>query len=97
MMIEFFKSKLSLANQALWLLLCTMPSASHAASIESILRKSATYLQGPVAKGAGLLAILGTGYFTLFTQKMPKEQFIMILVGLGIIFGGSSLYSSLIG
>lgn len=96
-MIRFFKTKLGLVNEALLVVLCATPCASHAASIETILRKSATYLQGPVAKGAGLLAILGTGYFTLFTQKMPKEQFVMILVGLGIIFGGSSLYSSLIG
>lgn len=96
-MIRFFKTKMGLVNEALLVVLCTIPGASHAASIESILEKSATYLQGPVAKGAGLLAILGTGYLTLFTQKMPKEQFVMILVGLGIIFGGSSLYSSLIG
>ncbi|HHX8430823.1 TPA: TrbC/VirB2 family protein [Legionella pneumophila] len=96
-MIQFFKNKAAVVNEMLLLVLCTVPSASHAASIETILRKSATYLQGPVAKGAGLLAILGTGYLTLFTQKMPKEQFVMILVGLGIIFGGSSLYSSLIG
>jgi len=96
-MIRFFKNKVTMVNEALLLLLCTTPGVSHAASIESILRKSANYLQGPVAKGAGLLAILGTGYLTLFTQEMPKKQFVMILVGLGIIFGGSSLYSSLIG
>lgn len=96
-MKQFFKNKMTVVNEALLLLLCTMPTASHATSIESILNQTAGYLQGPVAKGAGLLAILGTGYLTLFTQKMPKEQFVGILVGLGIIFGGSSLYTRLIG
>lgn len=96
-MKQFFKNKVSVINEVFLLLLFAMPNVSHATSIESILRKTASYLQGPVAKGAGLLAILGAGYFTLFTQKLPKEQFLMILLGLGIIFGGSSLYTSLVG
>ncbi|WP_373443278.1 hypothetical protein ABXK18_00050 [Legionella pneumophila 130b] len=37
------------------------------------------------------------GYLCLARQKFPKEYFVMILVGMGIIFGGSSLYSTLIG
>lgn len=81
------------------LLLLTLPQVSHAnqISIETILNKAVVYLTGSVAKSAGLLAILGTGYLTLITQKMPKEQFMMILLGLGVIFGGSSLYSTFVG
>ena len=95
-MIAFFRKKAAQANGAILFVLCTLPSVSHATTIESILTKSVTYLTGTVAKSAGLLAILGTGYFTLFTQKMPKEQFVMVLLGLGIIFGVSSLYTTLI-
>lgn len=93
-MITGIKKTLLKAQNVFWLSL--IPSAGHAANIESILRQSAQYLTGPVAKGAGLLAILATGYLTLFTQKMPKEQFVMVLLGLGIIFGGTSLYTTLI-
>jgi type IV secretion system protein VirB2 len=73
------------------------PIACHAASIETILNKTVTYLQGPVARSTGIAAIVISGYMTLVMQKLPKEQFAMILVGMGIIFGGTSLYGSLIG
>lgn len=74
-----------------------LPTATHAATIESILNKGVHFLQGPVAKAAGLLAIVGSGFLCLYKQQLPKDQFVMILVGLGIIFGGSSLYSTLVG
>ncbi len=78
-----------------WCLL--MPSLSHAQSIESIINRTTSYLQGGLARTVGIFCIIIAGYLCLARQKFPKEYFIMILVGMGIIFGGSSLYSTLIG
>lgn len=95
-MIQWFQRKRNVINTALVLILGSLPTMSHAASIESILKAATTYLTGSMAKAAGLLAIVGAGYLTLYTQKLPKEYFIMILVGLGIIFGASSIYSRVV-
>ncbi len=80
-----------------WLALLAAPGVTHAASIETVLNNGVKLLQGPIAKGVGLMAIIGSGYLCLARNKLPKEQFVMILVGLGIIFGGTSLYSTLVG
>ena len=80
-----------------WASLLMSPSLSHAQSIESILGRTTSYLQGGIARGLGILAIVAVGYLCVVRQKFPKEYFMMILVGLGIIFGGSSLYNSLVG
>jgi type IV secretion system protein VirB2 len=84
-------------NTSLLIPLFIIPQASHAATIESILNKTISYLQGPVAKSVGLASIIVSGYLCIAKQKLPKETFVMILVGMGIIFGGSSLYNTLIG
>lgn len=81
----------------LLLLMMLSPSLSHAQSIESIVNRTITYLQGGLAKTVGILCIIIAGYLCLARQQFPKEYFVMILVGMGIIFGGSSLYSTLIG
>jgi type IV secretion system protein VirB2 len=96
-MIKNWRKHQSRAQELMLLALIVLPGASHAATIETILNKSVGYLQGPVAKGLGLLAIIGTGYLCVVKQRVPKEQFAMVLLGLGIIFGGSSLYSTLVG
>lgn len=96
-MIKRVKSQIARIKNGLLIGVCLMPYTAHATSIESILTKSTTFLQGSLARSAGVVAIICSGYVTLVMQKMPKEQFIMILLGLGIIFGGSSLYSTLIG
>jgi type IV secretion system protein VirB2 len=85
------------AMRHLWVMLLVVPGAGHAASIETVLNNGVKLLQGPIAKGVGLMAIIGSGYLCLARNKLPKEQFVMILVGLGIIFGGTSLYSALVG
>ncbi|HDS3856750.1 TPA: TrbC/VirB2 family protein [Legionella pneumophila] len=95
--IKQFKSKYHHANAWLLLFLLAHPEASHAASIERILNNTIRYLQGPIAKSVGLAAIVISGYLCIAKQKLPKETFVMILVGMGIIFGGSSLYNTLIG
>jgi len=77
---------------------CLMvPSISQAQSIESIINRTITYLQGGLARTVGIFCIIIAGYLCLALQKFPKEYFVMILVGMGIIFGGSSLYSTIIG
>lgn len=81
-----------------WMAVCLLlPSISQAQSIESIINRSITYLQGGLAKTVGIFCIIIAGYLCLALQKFPKEYFVMILVGMGIIFGGSSLYSTIIG
>jgi type IV secretion system protein VirB2 len=81
-----------------WLVVCSMvPSISQAQSIESIINRTITYLQGGLARTVGVFCIIIAGYLCLALQKFPKEYFVMILVGMGIIFGGSSLYSTIIG
>lgn len=77
---------------------CTLfPCASQAQSIESIINRTTHYLQGGLARAVGVACIIVAGYLCLYRQKFPKEYFSMILVGLGIIFGGSTLYNTLIG
>ncbi|HAT9646628.1 hypothetical protein ELY10_09480 [Legionella septentrionalis] len=90
------KSMKDLKAQLLLLLLLS-PSITHAQSIESIINRTINYLQGGLARTVGIFCIIISGYLCLARQKFPKEYFVMILVGLGIIFGGSSLYSTLIG
>lgn len=96
-MLKNMKKKAENLNYMIIGALIALPGASHATTIETILNKSVRYLQGPVAKGLGLVAIVGTGYLCVVKQRVPKEQFAMVLLGLGIIFGGSSLYTSLVG
>ena len=78
-------------------LLLMNPSVSHAITIESIISRTTNYLQGSVARSLGVLSIIVLGYLCLVRHKFPKEYLMMVLVGLGIIFGGSSLYNSLVG
>ncbi|HAU3758465.1 TPA: TrbC/VirB2 family protein [Legionella pneumophila] len=83
---------------AYWTMICALlPATSHAKSIESIIDRAARYLQGGLARSVGVLCIIIAGYLCLYRQRFPKEYFSMILVGLGIIFGGSTLYNTFIG
>ena len=79
------------------LLFTSLPAAAHAASIEEILNNAHTYLSGSVARSAGIIAIVVAGYLCIAQQRIPKQTFLMILVGFGLIFGADSLYSTLIG
>ncbi len=91
------KRKLNAAMKKLHYGLWMLPATSQAASIQSILDKSASFLSGGLARSVGIVVLIGAGYMCLVQQKFPKEQLAMMMVGLGIIFGGSSLYGSLIG
>ncbi|MFO2608117.1 TrbC/VirB2 family protein [Legionella pneumophila serogroup 1] len=87
----------SLGNLYLIAVCALLPTLSYAQSIESIINRTINYLQGGLARAVGVFCIIIAGYLCLARQKFPKEYFVMILVGMGIIFGGSTLYSTLIG
>jgi type IV secretion system protein VirB2 len=86
-------------NQLSLLVFMLLPLEAFAGTtkIEEILSKATTFLQGGLAKSVGLLAVIGTGYLCIVKQRFPKEQFAMVLLGLGVIFGSSSLYNTLVG
>jgi type IV secretion system protein VirB2 len=84
-------------RQTLFISSLFLPTLSHAAGIEDIINRTIQYLQGGLARAIGIFCIIIAGYLCLARQKFPKEYFMMILVGLGIIFGGSTLYSTLVG
>jgi type IV secretion system protein VirB2 len=86
----------SLLCLSLILPLDTFASSGHI-TITSILDKLVGILQGDIAKCVGLIAVVGSGYLCIFKQQFPKEQFLLTLVGLGVVFGSSSIYSSLVG
>ncbi|MFO8701732.1 TrbC/VirB2 family protein [Legionella pneumophila serogroup 2] len=96
-MIKLKRWSQSLGNLYLIAVCALLPTLSHAQSIESIINRTINYLQGGLARTVGVFCIIIAGYLCLARQKFPKEYFVMILVGMGIIFGGSSLYSTLIG
>jgi len=96
-MSKFNRLSQSISDLYLVAVCALLPSLSHAQSIESIINRTINYLQGGIARTVGVFCIIIAGYLCLARQKFPKEYFVMILVGMGIIFGGSSLYSTLIG
>ena len=77
--------------------LSSLPLTARATSVESVLNNAHTYLSGSVARSAGIVAIVVAGYLCIAQQRIPKQTFLMILVGFGLIFGADSLYSTLIG
>lgn len=81
---------------SLLLPLDALASSGHI-TITSILDKLVGFLQGDVAKSIGLIAVVGSGYLCIFKQRFPKEQFLLTLIGLGVVFGSSSIYSALVG
>ncbi len=91
------KSIFESVNLSVLSFLFMLPGSSHATTIQSVIDKSVTYLQGGLAKSIGVGAIVISGYLCIAKQKFPKEYFMMILVGLGLIFGASSLYSTMAG
>jgi type IV secretion system protein VirB2 len=99
MILRPFKKCIKNTNDRKFILFISsllLPTLSHAAGIEGIINRTIQYLQGGLARTMGIFCIIIAGYLCLARQKFPKEYFMMILVGLGIIFGGSSLYSTLV-
>lgn len=77
--------------------LLSSPSVSSAQDLEGVINNTVSYLRGGTARAVGILCIMITGYLCLARQVFPKESFMMVLVGMGLIFGSASLYSTLIG
>lgn len=75
------------------LALALLPSSSFAASISSVIDNAVDYLQGTLARSVGVMSIAIAGYLCIGKQMFPKMYFIMILVGLGLIFGAAELYA----
>ena len=74
-----------------------LPSTSFATSIGSVLEKTNEYLQGSIARSVAVFALIIAGYLCIIKQMFPKMYLMMILLGLGLIFGASELYSILVG
>jgi type IV secretion system protein VirB2 len=77
--------------------LLSSPSVSFAQDLQGVINNTVTYLRGGTARAVGILCIIITGYLCLARQVFPKESFMMVLVGMGLIFGSASIYSTLIG
>lgn len=77
--------------------LVSSPSVVFAQDLQGVIDNTVMYLQGGTARAVGILCIVITGYLCLARQVFPKESFMMVLVGMGLIFGSTSLYSTLIG
>lgn len=75
--------------------LALLPSTSFATDISSVIDNGVEYLQGGVARSIGVIAIVIAGYLCIFKQMFPKVYFAMILVGLGLIYSATEVYSVL--
>ena len=73
-----------------------LPKTSFAADISSIVDNAVGYLQDTPARSIGVIAIVAAGYVCIFKQMFPKMYFAMILIGLGLIYGGAELYGQLL-
>jgi len=73
-----------------------LPQVSFAADVGSIIDKATGYLQGGLARSIGVGAIVVAGYLCLAKQMFPKMYFMMVLVGLGLIFGAAGLYDTFV-
>lgn len=71
------------------------PASSFAADVTSVIDNGVEYLQGGVARSVGVIAIVVAGYLCIGKQMFPKVYFAMILIGLGLIYGATELYSLL--
>lgn len=96
-MIKNLKNKMERLNYSLLWVLFLAPEPSFAATLESIINSGVRYLQGTLARAIGVAVIVTLGYLCLYRQKFPKEGFVMALLGLGLIFGASQLYSTVTG
>lgn len=93
--LKTMKERLTLAY--LMAVCALLPCPSHAQNIEGIINRTARYLQGGIAKALGFLCIVVGGYLCLHQQRFPKSYFIIMLIGLGIIFGASTIYNYCVG
>lgn len=97
-MIKKSKKISRAVNELILLSFCMLPTSSHAGvTLEGIINNGIAFLQGPIVRAAGVLAIMGFGYATLFMHKFSKETLLAIVLGIGIILGAPSLYTTFFG
>ena len=84
-------------QEALILALLSFPGVSSAQDLQGIINNTVEFLRGGTARGVGVLCVIITGYLCLARQTFPKEYFMMVLIGMGLIFGSAGLYRTLIG
>lgn len=89
------------SNANKWLVLFLLsPSvcfADEGNKLVSVIQSITDFLTGPLIQGAGVTAIALVGYNFIFTSKIDKMVAIPVIVGLGIVLGGPTLYHMMAG
>lgn len=85
-----------------FIMLFLLPSVSFAAEptglkLTAVIENITKYLTNDLARSAGVLAIVGSGYLYLVANKIEKETFMKIAIALAIILGGPTIYDMLVG
>lgn len=65
--------------------------ASSGITPETIVQNIIDYLTGDLARVVGVIVVVGAGYMYLETEQMQKKTFVRIVIGMGLILGGSTL------
>lgn len=73
-----------------------MPNNVYALTVNRAVDNLTHYLTGDMAKAVGVLAIVISGYMCFSGRGLPKKDFGLIVLGLGIILGGSQIYTTLV-
>ncbi|RAP36655.1 hypothetical protein B1207_07580 [Legionella quinlivanii] len=69
-----------------------LPVPCSAKSIETVINGAVKYLQGGLVRSVAVAGIVTLGYMCFKLQKFPKEYFVYLLVGLGLVFGAGEIY-----
>ena len=60
-------------------------------TIDTVLQHLIGYLTSAPARALAVVAIIGIGYSTWHLGKIPKEKAMAIIIGIGIVFGATTL------
>jgi len=99
-MFSRLKSCLKSNYDKLMVALLLSPSVCFAGSsnkLVSVIDAVTNFLTGPLIRGAGITAIVLVGYNFIFTSKVEKHVAIPVIVGIGIVLGGPTLYNMMAG
>lgn len=76
-------------------LFASSAQAGSSRQLTGVIDKTADFLSGGVAKSIAIIAIIGVGYLTIFTQQLPKKALYSTVGGLGLIFCATTLYAAI--
>ncbi len=99
-MLSKLKQTIKPNYERLMLFLLLSPSVCFAGSsnkLVSVIDAVTNFLTGPLIRGAGITAIVLVGYNFIFTSKIEKHVAIPVIVGIGIVLGGPTLYNMMAG